>query len=50
MMGWQNSLPTSPLRGGRAAGAGGGIGRSVPPLATPTPTLRVDLPHKGEGN
>ncbi|CDX61141.1 hypothetical protein MPL3365_60006 [Mesorhizobium plurifarium] len=37
--------PTSPLWGGRAEGAGGG--RRV--FLTPTPTLRVDPPHKGEG-
>ena len=37
---------TSPLRGGRAVGAGGGNAATV---ATPTPTLRVDPPHKGEG-
>ena len=34
----------SPLWGGRAEGAGGG---ASPPI--PTPTLRVDAPHKGEG-
>ena len=46
MMAGQNWLPTSPLRGGRAVGAGGGRGRMY---VTPTPTLRVDPPLKGEG-
>nr|WP_269931124.1 ligase-associated DNA damage response DEXH box helicase [Aminobacter sp. HY435] len=43
----QSSLP-SPLWGGsiREAGRGGGDGQASPP----TPTLRVDPPHKGEGN
>jgi pyruvate dehydrogenase E2 component (dihydrolipoamide acetyltransferase) len=36
---------TSPLRGGRTEGAGGG---SVAPF-TPPPPLRDDPPHKGEG-
>ena len=42
--------PTSPLWGGRTEGPGGG----QPPKAanedsTPTPALRADPPHKGEG-
>lgn len=39
--------PTSPLLGGRAEGAGGGSKESPP--TTPTPDLRSDPPHKGEG-
>ncbi|MDP3897297.1 MAG: acetate--CoA ligase family protein [Mesorhizobium sp.] len=39
---------TSPLWGGRAAGAGGGNGSDL--RDTPTPALRADPPHKGEGN
>ena len=35
---------TSPLWGGRAEGAGGGM-----EAAAPTPALRADPPHKGEG-
>ncbi len=38
--------PTSPLRGGRAEGAGGGDEEA---LGTPTPALRADPPLKGEG-
>jgi len=38
---------TSPLRGGRAEGAGGG--EQAPASHTPTPALRADSPHKGEG-
>ncbi len=38
--------PTSPLRGGRAEGAGGG---SDGQAANPTPALRADPPLKGEG-
>ncbi len=41
------SAPTSPLWGGRAEGAGGG--GSTEPSSTPTPSLRDDPPHKGEG-
>ncbi|WP_269933409.1 acetate--CoA ligase family protein [Aminobacter sp. HY435] len=37
---------TSPLWGGRAEGAGGGNSAEA---ATPTPALRADPPHKGEG-
>src|SRR6185312_4983647 len=43
------SPPTSPLRGGRAEGAGGGSGSNVIASHTPIPTLRVDPPHKEEG-
>ncbi|MGN6764363.1 MAG: hydantoinase B/oxoprolinase family protein [Rhizobiaceae bacterium] len=39
------AAPTSPLWGGRAAGAGGGTEN----VSTPTPPLRGDPPHKGEG-
>ena len=48
-MAGQNGLPTSPLWGGRAEGAGGGMTRETLHVGTPTPTLRVDPPHKGEG-
>ena len=41
------SAPTSPLWGGRAEGAGGG--EQAPSSRTPTPALRADPPHKGEG-
>nr|WP_281405531.1 MULTISPECIES: alpha-D-ribose 1-methylphosphonate 5-phosphate C-P-lyase PhnJ [unclassified Mesorhizobium] len=41
----RRSTPTSPLWGGRAEGAGGGSD----PSAAPTPALRADPPHKGEG-
>ncbi|KQZ12822.1 glycine--tRNA ligase subunit beta [Mesorhizobium sp. Root1471] len=41
------SVPTSPLWGGRAIGAGGG--ESTETSGTPTPPLRADPPHKGEG-
>jgi glycyl-tRNA synthetase beta chain len=40
--------PTSPLWGGRAEGAGGGI-HDAAAEDTPTPALRADPPHKGEG-
>lgn len=39
--------PTSPLWGGRAEGAGGG---DLEAHGTPTPTLRIYPPHKGEGS
>ncbi|MDP3895912.1 MAG: hydantoinase B/oxoprolinase family protein, partial [Mesorhizobium sp.] len=41
-------LPTSPLWGGRADGAGGGTGTDGG-HDTPTPALRADTPLKGEG-
>jgi pyruvate dehydrogenase E2 component (dihydrolipoamide acetyltransferase) len=44
----QDGAPTSPLRGGRAEGAGGGSGDES--AATPTPALRADPPLKGEGD
>ncbi len=47
MMARQNWFPTSPLWGGRAEGAGGG--GSSAPSSTPTPVLRTDPPHRGEG-
>ena len=46
-MAGQNWLPTSPLWGGRAEGAGGGSDCDT--LRVGTPTLRVAPPHKGEG-
>jgi acetate---CoA ligase (ADP-forming) len=46
---WQREPFTSPLWGGRAEGAGGGSG-APGSHDTPTPTLRADPPHKGEGN
>jgi hypothetical protein len=49
MMAGQNWLSTSPLRGGRAEGAGGGNDCDTLHVGTPTPTLRVDPPLKGEG-
>jgi pyruvate dehydrogenase E2 component (dihydrolipoamide acetyltransferase) len=42
----QEEPPTSPLRGGRAEGAGGGAENS----STPTPAPRADPPLKREGN
>ncbi|MFI0847800.1 acetate--CoA ligase family protein [Mesorhizobium sp. IMUNJ 23232] len=46
---WRRQPFTSPLWGGRAEGAGGGAG--TPAFHdTPTPALRADPPHKGEGN
>src|SRR5687768_15772330 len=39
----------SPLRGGWPEGPGGGGTGSARFWATPTPTLRVDPPRKGEG-
>ncbi|MGN6470553.1 MAG: pyruvate dehydrogenase complex dihydrolipoamide acetyltransferase [Rhizobiaceae bacterium] len=44
----QDGAPTSPLRGGRAEGAGGGNGNVS--AATPTPALRADPSLKGEGD
>ena len=45
----ERDLPsTSPLWGGRAEGAGGGNGTNAH-QSTPTPSLRADPPHKGEG-
>jgi glycyl-tRNA synthetase beta chain len=41
------SVPTSPLWGGRTEGPGGG--EQAPTSQTPTPALRADPPHKGEG-
>jgi DNA helicase-2/ATP-dependent DNA helicase PcrA len=43
----QSGRPTSPLWGGRTEGPGGGS--EVPSSQTPTPALRADPPHKGEG-
>ncbi|MFZ1679441.1 MAG: hypothetical protein WAT70_00355 [Rhizobiaceae bacterium] len=45
---WAISLPTSPLWGGRTEGPGGGSPAPAP-KDTPTPPLRGDPPHKGEG-
>jgi 5-oxoprolinase (ATP-hydrolysing) len=42
-------VSTSPLGGGRAEGAGGGNGGNAAEN-TPTPAMRADLPHKGEGD
>jgi ATP-dependent helicase HrpB len=39
---------TSPLWGGSAEGAGGGLDKRAE-SSTPTPPLRVDPPHRGEG-
>jgi glycyl-tRNA synthetase beta chain len=39
---------TSPLWGGRTEGPGGGV--QAPSSQTPTPPLRGDPPHKGEGD
>ena len=41
----EQGSPTSPLWGGRTEGPSGGSG----PGSTPTPALRADPPHKGEG-
>ncbi|MDI6024994.1 hydantoinase B/oxoprolinase family protein [Corticibacterium sp. UT-5YL-CI-8] len=41
------AAPTSPLWGGRAEGAGGGI---LEDFTTPTPALRADPPPKGDGD
>jgi acyl-CoA synthetase (NDP forming) len=46
---WRRQPFTSPLWGGRAGGAGGGAGTPAS-HDTPTPALRADPPHKGEGN
>ncbi|MGN6468788.1 MAG: ATP-dependent helicase [Rhizobiaceae bacterium] len=45
----QGQRPTSPLWGGRTEGPGGGKSASAADSSTPTPALRADPPHKGEG-
>ncbi len=45
---WERPLP-SPLWGGSPERRGGGADRDEFPQTTPTPSLRADPPHKGEG-
>lgn len=41
--------PTSPLWGGRTEGSGGGASAGSADTSPPTPALRADPPHEGEG-